>query len=68
MTQVANRPAPRVSTLRAGLPPALTQLVADLLEKRPERRPPDALTVADRLAAVQAALSPAEASGPKSRG
>ena len=68
LTQVANRPAPRVSTLRAGLPPALTQLVADLLEKRPERRPPDALTVADRLAAVQAALSPAEASGPKSRG
>lgn len=72
LTQVATRPAPKVSTLRAGLPPALTQLVADLLEKRAERRPSDALAVADRLAAVRAALhpvtSPVEAGGPKSRG
>ena len=50
LVQVSNRAAPRVSTLRPDLPPALNTLVADLLEKRPERRPADANAVADQQA------------------
>ena len=72
LVQVSNRAAPRVSTLRPDLPPALNTLVADLLEKRPERRPADANAVADRLAQVRRALpalgAAAGATGPKSHG
>ena len=66
LIQAANQVAPRVSTLRSGLPPGLTALVADMLDKQPERRPAGALTVAERLQALHAALPPAEPAGPKS--
>ena len=70
LAQAAGQTAPRVSTLRAGLPAALTTLVADLLTKRAERRPSDATVVADRLKAIRQALAstqPIAAPGPKSR-
>lgn len=58
LVQAANKVAPSVSTLRAGLPPGLSLLIAELLERRPERRPQDAGAVADRLAALRRALPP----------
>jgi serine/threonine-protein kinase len=45
-------PAPRVSTQLAECPPALDQLVADLLQKSPEDRPESALEVETRLKSV----------------
>ena len=53
LTEVANRAAVRVSTLRPGLPHGLTALVAELLEKRADRRPDSALALADRLAQLR---------------
>ena len=53
LTEVANRTAVRVSTLRPGLPPGLSALVAELLEKRTDRRPDSALSVAERLAQLR---------------
>ena len=68
LVQAANQVAPRASTLRSGLPAGLTALVAELLDKRPDRRPPDALAVAERLSGLRAAAAPvAGPSGPKSR-
>lgn len=43
---------PKVSTLRADVPPALDALVAQLLEKDPARRPASAGAVRDRLKAL----------------
>jgi serine/threonine-protein kinase len=64
LRQVANRTAPLVSTLQPDIPPAVAGLVAELLERQPQRRPADASEVADRLARLRAGL----ACGPKSRG
>jgi hypothetical protein len=46
------------------------ELVAELLDKRPERRPRDAESVANRLQRLRHDLpsDPAMAPGPKSRG
>jgi eukaryotic-like serine/threonine-protein kinase len=52
LAKVMLEPAPRVDSMRADLPPALGDLVADLLEKEPEGRPPDGLAVAARLAGL----------------
>ncbi|MER6946822.1 serine/threonine-protein kinase [Nonomuraea sp. NPDC000554] len=41
--------APRLDSLRPGLPPALTELVAELLDRDPARRPDSAHQVRDRL-------------------
>ncbi|MFI6979192.1 protein kinase [Embleya sp. NPDC050154] len=41
--------APHLDTLRPGLPPALTELVAALLEREPDRRPQSAEEVHERL-------------------
>lgn len=71
LQQVANDTAPRVTGLRAEIPPAVADLVAELLERRVDRRPSDAAAVADRLARLQAGLAPGPAAadaGPKSRG
>lgn len=62
--QVANRTAPLVTTLQPAIPPAVAGLVADLLERQPQRRPSDANEVADRLARLRTGLD----GGPKSRG
>ena len=40
-------PPPVPSTLRAGLPPALDDLIGQLLQKRPEQRPENATRVAE---------------------
>ena len=64
LIQATQQTAPRVSTLRAGLPAGLVALVADMLDKRSERRPPDALTVAGRLQSLRAALPQTPAAGP----
>jgi serine/threonine-protein kinase len=45
-------PAPRVSSLLPECPPAVDQLVADLLQKSPEDRPESAQEVETRLRAV----------------
>jgi serine/threonine-protein kinase len=66
----ANHTAPLVSTHRDDLPADLTALVAELLERQPDRRPADARVVADRLAHLRGELArcgQAWAAGPKSR-
>lgn len=71
LQQVASRTAPRVTVHRPDLPAGVADVVADLLERRIDRRPHDALAVADRLAALQPKTGgPAAAprGGPKSRG
>ncbi len=71
LQQVATRTAPRVTAHRPDLPAPLADLVADLLERRIDRRPRDALAVADRLADLQQHTRGAAApphGGPKSRG
>lgn len=66
LQQVANRPAPPVSVHRPGLPPALVQLIAELLRKDPAFRPPSAAAVAERLRMVLAGL-PSPGPGPMSQ-
>lgn len=71
LQQVASRTAPRVTVHRPDLPAGVADVVADLLERRIDRRPHDARAVADRLAALQPRTGgPAAAphGGPKSRG
>jgi eukaryotic-like serine/threonine-protein kinase len=70
LVQAVNKVAPPVSAFHSGLPPALVELVAELLDKRPERRPRDAESVANRLQRLRHDLpsDPAMAPGPKSRG
>ena len=66
----ANHTAPLASSYRADLPADLTALVAEMLERQPDRRPSHAGDVADRLARLRHGLSttdPARAVGPKSR-
>lgn len=48
--------APRISTIRPELPPALDQLIADCLEIDPERRPGSCERLIERLTEVIAAL------------
>jgi len=70
LRQVATQPAPDLCLLQPGLPPALAQVVAALLAKRPEQRPPDAAALADSLRRLHLQLrgaAPAAAGGPKSR-
>lgn len=52
LQQVGRRPPPALGALCPQVPPDLAALVAALLEPRVERRPPDAGTVARRLAAL----------------
>lgn len=69
LRQVANEPAPDLRQVRPDLPAVLADLVAQLLDKSPARRPRDAQAVADALAQVAAALPvPPAHSGPMSRG
>jgi serine/threonine protein kinase len=51
--------APPVHELRPGLPPVIDQLLAAMLAKNPEDRPPDAATLQGWLAQVRQALPPA---------
>ncbi len=60
LTKILFEPAPRLRTLRPDLPQALDDLVAELLEKDPLRRPASAAAVYDRLCAL-----PLDAQGPK---
>ncbi|MEU4303659.1 serine/threonine-protein kinase [Kitasatospora aureofaciens] len=50
--------APAVESLRTDLPPAVAQLVAELLQRDPERRPQTAEQVQARLWQLRAALPP----------
>lgn len=71
LRQVATTPAPDLRSLLPTLDPGVAELVRQLLAKRPAERPADAVSVADRLAALQQTVSlpPAgpEADGAKSR-
>ncbi|MCB5180737.1 serine/threonine-protein kinase [Streptomyces antimicrobicus] len=53
--------APRLDTVRPGLPPALTGLVAALLDRDPARRPATAREVRDRIQALRGLRAPADA-------
>ncbi|MCA0242741.1 MAG: serine/threonine protein kinase [Proteobacteria bacterium] len=64
LSQVANRTAPTLQSLLPQVPPAVSALVAELLERRPAQRPADAAAVAERLLS----LSRSAGGGPKSRG
>ncbi len=52
---VATEPAPDVRALRPGVAPALAEVVAWALRKRPAQRPASGLDLADALAALTAA-------------
>ncbi|MEU7860222.1 serine/threonine-protein kinase [Nonomuraea sp. NPDC049141] len=49
MRRKLDEEAPRVDSLRPDLPPALTALVAELLDRDPEHRPKSALEVHERI-------------------
>ncbi|MFD0622354.1 serine/threonine-protein kinase [Streptomyces sanglieri] len=49
--------APHLDTLRPDLPPALTRLVAELLEREPDRRPQTAEEVHEYLGRLRTALA-----------
>jgi serine/threonine-protein kinase len=49
LRQVAQDPPPDLAALRPDLPPALVQVVGQLLAKAPAQRPADGDTLADRL-------------------
>jgi eukaryotic-like serine/threonine-protein kinase len=57
--QHLNAAAPPVHDRRPGLPPVIGQLLATLLAKNPQDRPPDAATVRGWLAEVRRTLPPA---------
>jgi serine/threonine-protein kinase len=57
LSRVLGESAPRLDALAAGVPAPLTQLVADLLEKSPARRPQTAFELEVRLASVAEALA-----------
>jgi serine/threonine-protein kinase len=57
LRQVATAPAPDPAALRAGVPPALSALVRQLLAKSPGDRPASATELADRLAVWCAAAA-----------
>lgn len=63
LLQHLNAPAPAIATLRPDVPPALAQLVDQLLAKDPARRPASAGEVRDRLRATSPA-GPAFADAP----
>jgi serine/threonine-protein kinase len=56
LRQVSQLPAPGLHELRHDVPPELSALVARLLEKNPDHRPPDAGILADSLDAIARAL------------
>ncbi|MEV1012033.1 serine/threonine-protein kinase [Streptomyces sp. NPDC049881] len=53
--------APHLDAFRPGLPPEVTALVAELLERDPDRRPQSAQQVQQRLQALLASCAAAEA-------
>ncbi|MGI5346791.1 serine/threonine-protein kinase [Streptomyces sp. CA-250714] len=58
MRRKLDEEAPRLDSLRPGLPPEVTGLVAELLQRDPDRRPQSAQLVLERLRQLQAALVP----------
>jgi serine/threonine-protein kinase len=56
LRQVASEPAPDLSRVKPGLPPALGRLTARLLAKRAAERPADGDALAEELSAVMPAL------------
>ncbi len=68
VNQHLNRPAPRLSSKKSGLPAGLEPLVAQLMEKRPEDRPSSATAVRERLRAIRSGTAgetlPLEAASP----
>jgi eukaryotic-like serine/threonine-protein kinase len=69
LRQVSQLPAPAVRTLRLEVPPALSDLVARLLAKRPAHRPAGAQVVAEALDAMLPDLPAGVAAGaPPGRG
>ncbi|MER7765747.1 serine/threonine-protein kinase [Kitasatospora sp. NPDC096140] len=63
-----DEPAPRLDTVRPGLPRPLVDLVADLLERDPARRPQTAQEVHGRLRALRVAAGSGTTPAPPPRG
>ncbi len=59
--QLVSTPAPRLSTLWPDAPPALDDLIADMLERDVSRRVPDMRTVRERIVAIHPRLREAGA-------
>ncbi|MDT0345968.1 serine/threonine-protein kinase [Streptomyces litchfieldiae] len=58
MRRKLDEEAPHLDSLRPDLPPAVTALVAELLQRRPDRRPQSARRVHERLQELRADLAP----------
>jgi serine/threonine protein kinase len=56
MRRKLDEEAPALDTVRPGLPPAVTELVAELLRRDPDRRPQTAAAVHERLGRLRATL------------
>ncbi|WP_052425199.1 serine/threonine-protein kinase [Streptomyces fulvoviolaceus] len=56
MRRKLDEDAPRLDSLRPEMPPALAELVAELLERDPARRPESAQQVLERLSHIRAGL------------
>ncbi|MFI9605531.1 serine/threonine-protein kinase [Streptomyces sp. NPDC052043] len=64
MRRKLDEEAPHLDSLRPDLPPAVTALVAELLQRDPERRPQSARHVHERLQQLQAGLGPSNTGAP----
>ncbi|MGP3976508.1 serine/threonine-protein kinase [Streptomyces sp. 8N114] len=67
MRRKLDEEAPHLDSLRPGLPPGVTGLVAELLQRDPDRRPQSAQLVLERLQRLQAAPFPANDGMPEAR-
>lgn len=65
---VRYNPVPRLTDRVGEAPPALCELIHDLLEKSPSNRPPTALVVRNRLLSIQKGMQKISASGAGPRG
>ncbi|MDX3226378.1 serine/threonine-protein kinase [Streptomyces sp. ME19-01-6] len=63
MRRKLDEEAPSLDTLRPDLPPAVTELVAELLRRDPDRRPQTAAAVHERLGRLRATLDEPGAPG-----
>ena len=60
---VRYNPPPNLAERVAGVPPELVELIHELLEKSPSKRPPNALVLGNRLKALQQGLKKMRSSG-----
>lgn len=59
--------APRVDSFRSDVPPSITELIAELLDRDPDRRPQSAGAVHERLQRLRASEAPTQNAAPQPR-